>query len=867
MNKRRKFFIKLIVISLLLTAFVLSLPRFPKPGESLDFKELGKNFWVQLYLSVLPAPLPGYHSLMVKDTLWKKEKSPRRVKANLFIAHGVTLTIEPGATILLDNDVRITCMGRMVAEGTKEAPIVFASRNQGEFWKTIECGYGSMDKDTAPVHIFRYCEFKGGGELTFRDSRAEVDQCEFHDNTSSSIRFEYAGGRITNNRVYKNSTEREAAYGNGAGIMVYTDREVIVKNNEVYDNRSMGGRDGGGGIYAFAYDHGKVSVVENTIRNNYSDRHGGGMVAYACLIEKNRVINNKAEMSGGGIYAISSQVINNQVEENHAGKGGGIYADYSLVRGNLIDGNSAPPASGSGLYYLGDGLIENNTLTRNHGEKAAQSDTIMVSGGPRIYHNNIVTQGGYALRIDSHSLSPDVDAKENFWGTGDPRSIEALVFDWCDKSDVGMVNWDDFSLVTVKEAPRLPNGVKDSVTQVAQETDPFVLKGAVNEDMRIGREPGDRYRVTGNVLIRNGCTLTIGPGTTVSFAPDTHMRVRGGIVAVGEESHPILFTGDPESPWGKLLIESRSVVTELAFGVLPPEKCDLAYCTIENGEGILMDGAGGRVAKCLIKNNKGSAITIRDAAARIMENQITGNHGGKNGGGIYAYSSLPVQITGNLIQGNQTLGDGGGLFAYGYQANAAIHVAGNRILENQSPGQGGGLLATRASVVGNQIERNRAELEGGGLFATFALVMENRIEKNSGLKGGGIYAETNSTIEKNQIIGNEATDDLGGGAFLNFWGMSVKNESFKLNRVTGNRAADTGGVCLNGSMVFEGNEIFGNEGLQLRNGNAAAEGDFSAPGCYWGGKTPLEIDQAIYDQKDDAKLSRIVYEPFMTTEK
>ena len=867
MKKYRGVVIKLMLVAVLLMMFVHSLPKFPKPGEPIDFKELGKNVWVQLFLSVFPAPLPGYHSLMVKDTVWKKEDSPRRINDNLFIAHGVTLTIEPGVEILLGNDVRITCMGLMLAEGTKESPIVFGSLNREGYWKTIECGYGSMDKDTAPVHQFRYCEFKGGGELAFRDSRAEIDHCVFHDNTSSSIRFEYTAGRITHNRVYKNSTEREAAYGNGAGIMVYTDREVLVSQNEVYENSSMGGRDGGGGIYAFAYDHGKVSVVGNTIQDNFSDRHGGGVVAYACLIEKNQVRNNKAMMSGGGIYAISCQVINNFVQGNSAGKGGGVYAEYSLVQENLIDGNSAPPASGSGLYYLGNGRIEKNTLTRNQGKNGDQSDTIMVSGGPLIHKNNVIAQKGFALRIDSHTLSTDVEARENFWGASDPRIIETLVFDWCDKSDVGMVNWDDFAVARIKEAPQSPDGVTENVTRAIEEIDPLVLKGAVNQDLKIGSEPGARYRVTGNVLIRNGCTLTIGPGTAIDFSPGAHMRVRGSMIAVGEQSHPILFTGAQESPWGKLFIESRSVVTELAFEEQPPDKCDFSYCTIENGEGILMDGAGGRVANCLIKNNKGSGITIRDAAARIMDNQITGNHGSKNGGGIYAYSSLPVQITGNLIQGNQTLGDGGGVFAYGYQANAAIHVADNRILENTCPGQGGGVLATRASVVDNQIERNSAEMEGGGLFATFALVMRNRIEHNKGFKGGGIYAETNSTIENNQLIGNEATHDLGGGAFLNFWGMSVKNESFKYNRVTENRAADTGGVCLNGSMVFEGNRIFANEGLQLRNGNAASEGDFAAPNCFWGGKTMEEVEKAIFHQNDDKKLSRIIYEPFLTTEK
>ena len=72
---------------------------------------------------------------------------------------------------------------------------------------------------------------------------------------------------------------------------------------------------------------------------------------------------------------------------------------------------------------------------------------------------------------------------------------------------------------------------------------------------------------------------------------------------------------------------------------------------------------------------------------------------------------------------------------------------------------------------------------------------------------------------------NRCLDAFGGGVYLNFWGMSIKNEVFCGNRVTGNRAAspeDNGGIYLNGSMIFEYNRIHDNRGSQLYNANLAS---------------------------------------------
>jgi hypothetical protein len=59
------------------------------------------------------------------------------------------------------------------------------------------------------------------------------------------------------------------------------------------------------------------------------------------------------------------------------------------------------------------------------------------------------------------------------------------------------------------------------------------------------------YRVTGNVTVNTGATLTIQPGTTVYFADNTRLTVNGTLVAVGSDptgatnSGHVRFTHDP----------------------------------------------------------------------------------------------------------------------------------------------------------------------------------------------------------------------------------------------------------------------------------------------------------------------------------
>ena len=813
-----------------------------------------------------PLEIMGFETVIATDTLWESKKGPYPITGNVFILPEATLTIAPGTRIELLPGVLIKSQGCVVAKGTQDQPIHITGVSEGP-WERIECFGGRLEKSGyVPTNIFHHCVIEGGGGITIRAGAADVRNCIFRRNMAEPLRIEFSMAEIIDNEMHHNSTEREAASGNGAGIMVYTDKKVRIENNYVHHNVSAGGRDGGGGIYAYAYDTGVVSVVNNRIEYNSSDRHGGGIVAYSCEVRNNIITFNRTSDSGGGIFAIRSELVGNIVKGNQARRGGGIYTENGLLRHNLIVVNTAHPGMGGGLFYYGDETIIENTMVGNGAPDRDIGDTVVISGSPEIRSNNIIAETGYALRVQTHSLAVDLVAAGNYWGTDDEKIIDEVIYDWLDDSQIGLVNSSGFAKQWIKSAPDTP--VAWSMREMTVYTPKGHLRGQINEDRVLGVADSDIYIVGRNVLIPENVIVQILPGTRLLVDEGVTIRVRGILLAGGDPENPVILTGDPSRPWGQLLFESRSSEPDAASelsGWVSNRSGRMKCCVIENGLGISMDGTGPALDSCTIRGHAASGIRMRDASVTISRCLITGNHSQSSGGGIYSTGSCLVYIEANEIANNYAAEDGGGIFAYGQRSNTAANLIGNDVHSNECRGDGGGVWASRTSLVANRILENQAGGKGGGLFSTFALVEQNRIARNLSVSGGGVFAETNSSLTGNIITENECSGAAGGGVVLNFWGMSIKNEVFAENSVTQNTAAGdspVGGVYLNGAMIFSRNNIFKNTGIQLFNANSASDPPLKAESCYWGTTSEAEINNAVYDGTDDPSLAKVAFKPF-----
>ena len=131
-----------------------------------------------------PTPAPGTKigtMILSQNTTWRKSESPFYLEGRAHVSEGVTLTIEPGVTII-GNGGRITFEGTIKAEGTSSDKISFELTTAGIFESQSRTGRlivrhavikGAEAKDTffgVGVYFVKTQQFGFGMTAEFHDS-------------------------------------------------------------------------------------------------------------------------------------------------------------------------------------------------------------------------------------------------------------------------------------------------------------------------------------------------------------------------------------------------------------------------------------------------------------------------------------------------------------------------------------------------------------------------------------------------------------------------------------------------------------------------------------------------------------------------
>ncbi len=175
----------------------------------------------------------------------------------------------------------------------------------------------------------------------------------------------------------------------------------------------------------------------------------------------------------------------------------------------------------------------------------------------------------------------------------------------------------------------------------------------------------------------------------------------------------------------------------------------------------------------LIVDCQGAGLWFSEATGQAGENQITGStlEGGQAGAGILLERSARTirGLSGNLLAENQ----GVGLLC---DESKAATITGNRLLGNGTsqgaPGWGALLKTCEGEVLGNQISDNL----GGGVYlqGRAMLLKDNLLEGNlrADYRGAGILLDTiddaNQIITNNTLIGNGFAGVFSQDSFLEF---------------------------------------------------------------------------------------------------
>lgn len=430
--------------------------------------------------------------IVSSDTTWSVEGSPYIVTGNVLVNSGVTLTIEAGVTVKFDAGKILQNKGVFIARGTSNNKITFTSNQSSPSagdWgyldfsnETIDASYDSNGNYSSGT-ILEYVDilYSGGtggiGAINVTNSAIHLNNVNVQNNANYGIFFgKSVGGTVPVTKIL-NST-----ISNNDNVGIYCDcyqyDVSITVDNSIIKNNSGGGISTGGGCdggsHTFTYTN---NTIENNSGNGISANANGTQTITGNFINNNSSFGIRSY--GNGTYTIQNNIITN----NGSVGVHGIYTTH-IINNNVIVGNEgAIEISSGGNYTITDNQIYNNnngsdgsgfnpvgawsspisiqrnTFTSNISTNATVLSFNPGSGDPAFTfkNNNIFgNTATYELKNNRSSSLSDLDAENNWWGTVTESEIQALIYDWNEDGNVGIVDYSPFLIAPDTSAPISP---------------------------------------------------------------------------------------------------------------------------------------------------------------------------------------------------------------------------------------------------------------------------------------------------------------------------------------------------------------------------------------------------------------------------
>jgi len=213
--------------------------------------------------------------------------------------------------------------------------------------------------------------------------------------------------------------------------------------------------------------------------------------------------------------------------------------------------------------------------------------------------------------------------------------------------------------------------------------------------------------ITGDVTVPNSITLTINPGVTVSFDPQTSLKIEGSgtLIADGTSSNQITFTAFNGTSWGHLYFNNTTASSNSILDNCIIEKGNTSGINPAFGGGVHIKSSNLVISNCIFRNNSGTygggIFQDKNTTSSISNCYFNGNNVSQTGGGIYIWANSNATIT-NCVINNNLANAGGGLFI-GEQA-LNVDVINCTIVNNSASTSAGSIY-----MVDNNTPSNKPE--------------------------------------------------------------------------------------------------------------------------------------------------------------
>lgn len=426
---------------------------------------------------------------------------------------------------------------------------------------------------------------------------------------------------------FSNVAVHNSVISNNYRGIQFQESQVDLKGNYLYGNKSgVQGRDS------------DLTFSDNTLQNNYV---GANFYRATITASGNMILDNWKE--GLRIREGVSTLQENLIDGNRQGLmlADMFYGSYTRnsFTNNLETGLAVRNADNievsenviasnkiNGLNVQDSRfLIKGNQITDN-----AERGIGVQSFDGLITENNLAANGLYAIDLDG---TGDVEAPNNWWGTDDPAQV---ILDKRVESTRGRVIHDKIHIEPFKFIWPLQTISTDTIWR-------------------------GNIIINRNTSAMNSATLNIAPATTVQFAKDTGLLIKGKIIATGKPSGKIVFTSIDKkaaSDWEEIQLEyaTGSVISNCVF----------EYATW----GLHSHFTNLSISDSLFTNNFGG-MRFRSGPVEIKRSIFK-----QNSIGIRSYIGNAV-IKDNIITGNET-----GIFVR--EKGGGLSITHNNIFDNSS---------------------------------------------------------------------------------------------------------------------------------------------------------------------------------------
>jgi hypothetical protein len=662
------------------------------------------------------------------------------LQANLKVAAGLGLTVQPGVLVMGRGGARLKVEGHLDALGTSAEPITFTSTTDSGpdewagLWFDGVAGGGTGHLDHSTVRYGGdniYVLNLTAGELRVENSSvlsalhcglvSSNGRLVIHDTTFAGNGYSvvHSGLLATSGSVM---TVTGSTFENNAGYGLYTDgAELWLSGSDFTGNGSYPLRTEAHNLHRALSGHtfsGNIPnrlLTQGTMEGSATFPYSNGLEAYelqgnlkvaaglALTVQPGVLVRGR----GGGqlkveghldaLGTITRPITFTSAMEGGTGEWPGLSFDGVAGGGTGHLRYATVRYAVDNIHVLnvtaGEVRLENSTVRSAPGRGLLNSngrvviqDTTFTSIGDATSDVALLATVGSVMTVTGSTF-------ENNAGYGLYTDGAELWLSGCDFTGNG-----NYPLRT--EAHNLHRALSGHSFS-SNTPNRLVTQGTMEGSATFPYSNGlEAYELQGNLKVAAGLTLTVQPGVLVMGRAGKNLQVEGCLEAVGTSTRPITFTSDLDSAagqWGGLVFE----------GSPGDGTAHLSHATVRYGMNNIyvhnVTAGEVRIESSSVRSAQDKGLTSSNGQVVIHDTTFASNGDSTTDSALLATAGSVITLTGSTFDGNA---------GYGVQAadnNTLLRVSGGSISGNGAHGVYVPVGLVSVSITGARIVGNAGD--------------------------------------------------------------------------------------------------------------------------------------------------------------